>query len=83
MEKILKEKGRDVEQLTTTLICPAVYKKLFDADYSLEEIAAYCCTSVSTIIQYISDEDIDRIARRKLKKKGSKLIHPMEHFFVE
>lgn len=79
----MDDNGRNVEQFTTTIICPAVYNKLFEAEYSLEEIATYCNTTVSALLQYISEEDIERIARRKLKKKESKVMHPMEHLFVE
>lgn len=79
--QILKENDCNVEEFTTTIINPAVYSKLFYAGYSLEEIATYCNTSVNTLLQYISDEEIERMGKRKLKKNVGKITHPLEQSF--
>lgn len=78
---ILNENNRNVEQFTTTIIGPAVYNKLFYAGYSLEEIAAYCNTSVSALLQYISESEIEKIGRQRLKKNGTKRKHPLDNAF--
>ena len=70
-----------MEQFTTTIICPAVYNKMFSAGYSLEEISTYCNTSVSALLQYISEADIEKIGKRKLKKYEGKEKHPLHEVF--
>ena len=78
---ILNINQRNVEQFTTTIICPAVYNKMFSAGYSLEEISTYCNTSVSALLQYISEADIEKIGKRKLKKYEGKEKHPLHEVF--
>ena len=80
---ILNENKRNVEQFTTTIICPAVYNRMFCAGYSLEEIAAYCNTSVSALLQYIPESEIEKMGRQKLKKNGNKRKHPLDDAFCK
>ncbi len=79
--QILNENGCNVEEFTTTIINPAVYSKLFYAGYSLEEIATYCNTSVSTLLQYITDKEIEKMGKRKLRGNIGKIRHPLIELF--
>lgn len=79
--QILNDNQREVEAFTTTIICPAVYRKLFFAGYSLEEIAVYCNTNVMALASYISDEDIEIMGKRKMKNRLIKDKHPLANNF--
>lgn len=79
--QILSNNGREVGAFTITIVCSGVYRELFFAGYSLEEIAAYCNTSVATLLSYISDEDIENIGKRKIKKEMTKEKHPFLKIF--
>lgn len=49
----------------------------FFAGYSLEEIATYCNTSVMMLLSYISDEEIEKMGKRKIKKEMKKRRNPL------
>ncbi len=79
--QILNYNQRNVDAFTTTIICPGVYRKLFFAGYSLEEVASYCNTSVMTLLSYISDEEIEEMGKRKMKKETGKRNNPLIRVF--